>query len=180
MSKIGKQPINIPNEVGVKINDGFVIIKGLQGEIKIDVPQEIKVEEKGSQIFLSPAARTKKINALWGLARSLIANAILGAKDGFSKQLEIQGVGYRASVSGNKLVLNLGFSHPVEVEAPQGINFKVEKNIISVSGADKRLVSQTAAIIRAKKKPEPYKGKGIRYAGEVVRRKAGKKVAASA
>ncbi len=180
MSKIGKQPINIPSEVDVKINDGFILVKGPQGELKVNVPPEIKVEIKENQIFLSPVAQAKKANALWGLLRALAANAVLGVKGGFSKQLEIHGVGYRASVSGSKIVLNLGFSHPVEIEAPQGINFKVEKNIITVSGADKEVVSRTAAIIRSKKKPEPYKGKGIRYVGEVVRRKAGKKAVASA
>ena len=180
MSKIGKQPIDIPSEVDVKIDDGFIFVKGPQGEMKINVPPEIKAEIKEKQILLFPVAQAKKINALWGLLRALVANAVLGAKSGLSKQLEIHGVGYRASVSGNKLVLNLGFSHQVEIETPQGINFKVEKNIITVFGADKELVSQTAATIRSKKKPEPYKGKGIRYAGEVVRRKAGKKAVASA
>lgn len=180
MSKIGKQPIDIPEGVDFQIKEDFVIVKGPQGEIKISVFPEIKIEMREKQIFLTPNSDSRKTNALWGLSRAIFANAVLGAKNGFSKQLEIHGVGYRASVSGNKIILSLGFSHPVEIEAPEGISFKVEKNIITVSGVNKEVVGRMAAIIRLKRKPEPYKGKGIRYVGEVVRRKAGKKAVASA
>jgi len=121
----------------------------------------------------------KKTGALWGTFRSLVDNMIQGVINGFEKKLEIQGVGYRASLEKNKLILNLGFSHSIEIEAPKGIDFNVEKNIITISGINKQLVGQIAANIRAKRKPEPYKGKGIRYQGEVVRRKAGKKAVAS-
>lgn len=175
MSKIGRQPINIPTGVEVKIDGRFVFAKGPKGESQKEIPEEIKAEMKGGQIIIEPAKSSNKTNALWGLARSLLANLIKGVAEGFEKRLEIEGVGFRANVQGDKLVLSLGFSHPVEVLSPKGINLQVEKNIIIVSGIDKELVGQTAANIRALKKPEPYKGKGIRYQGEIVRRKAGKK-----
>ena len=180
MSKIGKQPIKIPAGVEVEINGRFVIVKGPKGELKRELPKEIKVEVRENEVIVSPDLPGKKVNALWGLARAIIVNLVQGVSDGFEKKLEIQGVGYKASLQGKKLILNLGFSQPVEVEVPEGIGIAVEKNILSVSGIDKVLVGQIAANIRAFRKPEPYKGKGIRYVGEIVRRKAGKKAATAA
>ncbi|MFH1460983.1 MAG: 50S ribosomal protein L6 [Patescibacteria group bacterium] len=177
MSRIGRNPINIPEGVEVKIKEQEVIAKGPKGELIREIPREIKAEIKEQKIIISLLKKTKKSIALWGLWRALINNMIEGVAQGFEKQLEIQGIGYRAALQGNKLVLNIGLSHPIEIEAPVGIEFKVEKNIIMVSGIDKQLVGQIAAEIRAQRKPEPYKGKGIRYLGEEVRRKAGKKTA---
>jgi large subunit ribosomal protein L6 len=179
MSRIGKQPIQIPEGVEVKINDQNIVVKGPKGELTRIIRPELKVELKGKEIWVTPVKKTKNTSALWGLTRVLIFNMIEGVTKGFEKKLEIEGVGYRASVQGNKLVLNLGFSHPVEIEPPKGIEIKADKNIITVAGIDKQLVGQVAANIRAKRKPEPYKGKGIRYMGEVIRRKAGKKAVAT-
>ena len=180
MSKIGKQPINIPANVEVKLEGHFIVVKGTKAELKQEIPQEVKVEIKDREIVVSPNIETKRTNAMWGLMRALIFNLVKGVSDGFEKKLELEGVGYRAAVQGEKLVLSLGFSHPVEVVAPPGIKFQVEKNMITISGSDKQAVGQAAAKIRALKKPEPYKGKGIRYQGEVVRRKAGKKAVTAA
>jgi len=176
MSRIGKQPIIVPKDVEVRIDKGRVITKGPKGELSQIIPFQLEVVLKDKELTIVPQKKRKETPALWGLFRSLIFNMIKGTTEGFEKKLEIEGVGYRVSLQGNKLILNLGFSHPIEVEAPEGIEFKVDKNIITVSGADKQLVGQIAAEIRMKRKPEPYKGKGIRYVGEVIRRKAGKKV----
>jgi large subunit ribosomal protein L6 len=178
MSHIGKQPILIPEGVEIKIDDNFIFVKGPKGELKQKIHSGISAEIKDKEILVKLSAN-KKDSAIWGTFRVLIANMIEGVAKGFEKKLVFEGVGYRASLSGNKLVLSLGFSHPVEVEAPQGINFKVEKNTITVSGTDKQLVGQIAADIRAKRKPEPYKGTGIRYEGEIIRRKTGKKAVAT-
>lgn len=179
MSRIGKQPIIIPEDVQVKIEGDLVIVKGPKGEIKRSLPLSIKVQITDGKILISPDSKAnlsdKKISALWGLTRALAFNMVKGVKEGYQKILEIEGIGYRSSLQGNKLVLSLGFSHPVEVDPPQGIEFRVEKNTIIVSGADKELVGQVAAKIRSLRKPEPYKGKGIRYQGEVIKTKAGKK-----
>ncbi len=181
MSRIGKKPIIIPSEVQVNLTQDEITIKGPKGELKRELPDILKFKEKtledntGKEIIIKPRKESKKDYALWGLYRSLIANMINGVINGFEKKLEIVGVGYRAEVQGDKIVLNIGFSHPVEIKAPQGIEFKVEKNLITISGIDNQLVGQVAAEIRAIRKPEPYKGKGIRYQGEQVRRKAGKK-----
>lgn len=186
MSRIGKQPIQIPDNVEIKINEDLVVVKGPKGELSQKIRPEIKVEfkelsnkEKSKELQVSPNKKSKNTSALWGLTRTLIFNMIKGVTEGFEKKLEIEGVGYRVSIGGNKLVLSLGFSHPIEVEAPKGIDFKVDKNTIIVSGISKQLVGQVAADIRMKRKPEPYKGKGIRYSGEVVRRKVGKKAVAT-
>jgi large subunit ribosomal protein L6 len=177
MSRIGKQPITIPDNVEVKIDKGEIEIKGPKGKLTQVIPDEIEVTIKEKEIVVALKKKIKNSPALWGLLRTLIFNMIQGVTEGYEKQLEIEGVGYRATLQGNKLVLNIGFSHPVEIEAPAGIEFKVERNIITVSGIDKQLVGQVAAKIRSKRKPEPYKGKGIHYVGEVIRRKAGKKTA---
>ena len=178
MSRIGKKPIAIPDNVAVKIEGNLIMVKGPKGELFKKIPPEIKIELKDGQIVVLPIVQTKKTDSLWGLTRALIFNLVKGVTEGYEKKLEIEGIGYKALVQGNKLILSLGFSHPVEIETPEGIKFQVEKNIIIVSGSDKELVGRVAANIRKKKKPEPYKGKGIKYFGEIVRRKAGKKAVA--
>lgn len=177
MSRVGKKPILIPEGIEVKVEGQKVITKGPKGELTQEVRPEIKVEVKDNQVFLSPQIDSKKTRAFWGLSRVLISNMISGLKEGYEKKLEIIGIGFRAALEGQDLVLQVGFTHPVKIKAPEGIKFAVEKNIITVSGIDKRLVGQTAANIRKAKKPEPYKGKGIKYFGEQIRRKVGKKAA---
>ncbi len=157
-----------------------VKVKGSKGELDSVFNAEIKIEIGDKEILVKPTRDSNELYALWGLTRALLANMIEGVSKGFEKKLEIQGVGYKVALKGNKLDMALGFSHPVEVECPEGLKFEVEKNIITVSGIDKQAVGQTAANIRAFKKPEPYKGKGIRYVGEQVRRKQGKKAAGTA
>ena len=163
----------------MKIDDGKVVIKGPKGELSQEIRPEIKVEKKDDKILVSPQIEGKRTKAFWGLTRALLANMLKGVVEGYEKKLEIQGVGYRASLEGKDLVLLVGFSHPIKIEAREGIEFKVEKNIITISGIDKGLVGQIAAKIRKVKPPEPYKGKGIRYVGEKVRRKVGKKAVAT-
>lgn len=180
MSRIGKKPITLPAGVEVKVNGREVEVKGPKGTLSWRVPTGIEVQVKDGSLLLSASSDSAESRALWGTNRAILANMVAGVEKGYTKRLSIEGVGYRAQVQGNKLVLSLGFSHPVEVTAPEGINFSVEKNTIAVSGIDKVLVGETAAKIRAQKKPEPYKGKGIRYEGEVVRRKAGKKAVSTA
>ena len=175
MSRIGKQPIQIPENIEVKIIQDEIKVKGPKGELSQSIPSQIKLVLEEQELKVIPQGKSKNTPALWGLFRSLIFNMVQGVSQGFEKKLEIEGVGYRASLQDNKLVLSLGFSHPIEIEAPEGIEFKVDKNIITVSGIDKQLVGQLAAKIRDQRKPEPYKGKGIHYLGEVIRRKAGKK-----
>jgi len=181
MSRIGKKLIIIPDKVTVVLRDSFVIVTGPRGELSFVLPQGIGIIHQGNQLQIEITA--KDINAKrasWGTARSVIANMTKGVVEGFEKKLELEGIGYKAQSQGQDLVLQLGFSHPVEVKALEGITFKVEKNVITVSGMDKILVGEVAANIRKLKKPEPYKGKGIHYQGEVVRRKAGKKAMGSA
>lgn len=177
MSKIGKKPIEIPSGVTVVVEDGLVKVKGPKGELEYKIPRELKVTLIENKLAVLPISKSKKTPALWGTIRAVIANMISGVVSGFEKKLEIEGIGFKAQTQGNDLVLNLGFSHQVIFKIPDGIKVDVSKNIITISGISKELVGQTAANIRALKKPEPYKGKGIRYAGEVIKRKAGKKVA---
>jgi large subunit ribosomal protein L6 len=177
MSRIGKKPIEISEDIQVIVEDRKVTIKGPKGELYREVRPEIKVEIKEGKIFLTPRINSKKTKAFWGLTRALLNNMVEGVKDGYEKKLEIQGIGYKANLEGDNLVLMVGFSHPVKMEIPKEIKVVVEKNIITVSGIDKELVGLIAAKIRKVKPPEPYKGKGIRYLGEQVRRKSGKKVA---
>lgn len=180
MSRIGKKPILIPEDVEVKIEGKRIIAKGPKGELAKEIRPEIKIEEKENKIFVNLQTETKKNKPLWGLTRAIIANTIKGVKEGFEKKLEIEGLGYKALISDDNLELFVGFTHSVRIKAPEGIKFSVEKNIITVSGADKELVGQIAAKIREVKPPEPYKGKGIRYLGEVIRKKIGKKAVATA
>ncbi len=179
MSRIGKNPIKIPEKVEVKKERDKLIISGPKGEITRDLHGEIKVEIGDGKIFVSLKREKgkipKSVKSLWGLYRNLIYNAVLGVSEGFEKKLEINGVGYKAKVEGENLVLNIGFSHPVKMECPEGGEFSVEKNVVIVSGIDKEKVGMIAAKIRDIRKVEPYKGKGIKYVGEKVRRKEGKK-----
>ena len=151
------------------------MVKGPKGELKNKIRQEIKVEIENKELKLKPVIFYKETGALWGTYYSLIKNMIEGVVKGFEKKLEIEGVGFRAAIEGENLVLNLGFSNPIKIKAPSGIKFNTDKNVITISGIDKQLVGQIAAEIRSKRKPEPYRGKGIKYLGEVIRRKAGKK-----
>ena len=183
MSRIGKKPIQIPQGVEVKIDvskDGSkVVVKGTKGELSQEFRPEIKIEAEESQILVSPQKESRQTQALWGLTRALIANMVKGVTEGFEKKLEIQGVGYKAEVKEEELVLSIGYSHLVKIKIPEGISIAVEKNIITISGINKGSVGQIAAIIRKTRPPEPYKGKGIRYVGEIVKRKVGKKAAGS-
>jgi len=182
MSRIGKKTIKVLDGVEIKIDGQKVSCKGPKGELSLVANSEVKVEVNDGKIKMSVAKGRefdKNAKTLWGTTWSLVNNMIIGVAEGFTKKLEIQGVGYTAQVNGRKIVLKMGFSQPVEMEAPEGIELKVEKNIILVSGIDKVLVGQVAARIREVKKPEPYKGKGIRYIDEYVRKKAGKKAVAS-
>ncbi len=178
MSRIGKQEILIPDGVEVKINGIKVEVKGPKGSLKMKTLPEILIEKKDNTIHFSPKSDDLKSKAYWGLTRTLVNNMIEGVLKGFEKKLEINGVGFKARVEGKKLILDVGFSHPVEIEAPEGIEFTAEKNIITVSGIDKELVGQVSAQIKRVRPPEPYKGKGIKYVGEIVRIKVGKKTAA--
>jgi large subunit ribosomal protein L6 len=181
MSRVGGSPITIPSGVDVTITASSVRVKGPKGELSRSLPEGITVEQSDGELRLTRAAETREMRALHGLSRSLIANMVEGVTEGFEKRLEIQGVGYRATKQGSGLELAVGFSHPVKKDAPPGIEFEVPTPTrITVRGIDKELVGQTAAEIRAIKKPEPYKAKGIRYEGEYIRRKAGKAAKAGA
>ena len=175
MSRIGRKPITIPAGVSVQIEAGKVNITGPKGTLSQHIPGEIMVHQEGDQLLVTRPDDSKQNRALHGLTRALLANMVQGVSNGFERKLELVGVGYRAQLQGKKLVINIGFSHPVEVEPPEGIEFEVPAaNRITVKGIDKQLVGITAAHIRAIRKPEPYKGKGIKYEDEVIRRKAGK------
>ena len=176
MSRIGKKPIKIPEEVEVKISGNLVTIKGPKGELCLKIRPEIKVEIREEKIFISPQIETKKTKAFWGLTRSLLANNVKGVITGYEKKLVIEGLGFKAVLEGEDLVLRVGFTHPVKIKTPKGIKFSVDKNIITISGINKELVGQITATIRKVRPPEPYKGKGIKYLGEVIKRKPGKKV----
>ena len=177
MSKIGKKPIKIPKDVQIKMDDGLVSAKGSKGELKRFIPGDVDLNIEGDELRVTP--KNKEDSATWGLASALIKNMIKGVSEGFETIMEFQGVGYKAVVKGNDLELGLGFSHPVIVKAPEGITFKVEKNVIRIQGMDNELVGKTAAEIRSWRRPEPYKGSGIRYQGEIIKRKAGKKAVAT-
>lgn len=176
MSRIGKQPIPIPKGVTVTVAEGNqVMVKGPQGELQDTFNSDLTIVVEDGQVLVTRPSDQRQHRALHGLTRSLLANMVTGVTEGFSKRLEIQGVGYRAEKQGNNLLLRLGFSHPVVVEPRPGIELTVEGNVnVVIRGADKQAVGQTAAEIRKLRKVEPYRGKGIRYAGEQVRRKAGK------
>lgn len=177
MSRIGKLPISIPDGIDVKIDKRKLSVKSQKGELVYEFRPEIEVKIENQQILVSPKMKTKHTKAYWGLTRALIANMIEGALNGYEKKLELQGVGYKVEPQGEDLIMQIGFSHPVIIDKVDNIKFVVEKNVITISGIDKQLVGQVASKIRKIRPPEPYKGKGIRYVGEVVRIKAGKKAA---
>lgn len=175
MSRIGKRPIAIPAKVSVTIADQHVTVKGPKGELARTLPDEVEVAQEGDNVVVSRRNESRAARQRHGLSRTLVANMVEGVSQGFQRRLEIQGVGYRAQVQGRNLTLNVGYSNPVQIEPPDGIQLAVENNTnVIVSGIDKEIVGNTAARIRAVRPPEPYKGKGIRYAGEAVRRKVGK------
>ena len=175
MSRIGRMPIAIPDGVNVTIaENNQVTVKGPKGTLERVLPAEMDIKQEGSEIIVTRPNDLKKIKSLHGLTRTLIHNMVVGVTAGYEKTLEVNGVGYRASKSGNKLTLNLGYSHPVEMSDPEGLEAVVDGNKIIVKGIDKEKVGQYAAEIRDKRRPEPYKGKGIKYADEVIRRKVGK------
>ena len=181
MSRLAKKAIKAPEGVTVKHEGGFWIFSGPKGDLKKKFSEHVNIEERsdGIQISLKESA-AKEDYAILGATAAFFKNYIAGVKDGYEKKLEIEGVGYKVQMDGKNLTLSLGFTHPIKVSAPDGISFKVEKNTIVVSGADKEQVGGIAAKIRSYKPPEPYKGKGIHYFGEVIRRKAGKKAVAAA
>lgn len=175
MSRIGKKPIAVPEGVDIEIGKKEVKAKGPKGELEVDIPEEIEVKKEGEEITVSEKKKSKKSKALWGTVRSLVANAIEGVEKGYTRELQIKGVGYRGEVQDGKLILRVGYSHPVEIEKIEGIDFAVTKDIVSVSGIKKDLVGRVAAQIRSVRPPEPYKGTGIRYKNEEVAMKEGKK-----
>jgi large subunit ribosomal protein L6 len=176
MSRIGKKPIPVPSGVDVTINGSHVAVKGPKGSLELDAPEDISITREGDDLLVARPDDERQHRALHGLTRSLVNNMVVGVSDGFSRELEIVGVGYRAIAQGqDKIELQVGYSHSVPVQAPPGITFEVPApNRITVRGIDKQLVGQVAADIRKVRKPEPYKGKGIRYSDERVLRKAGK------
>jgi large subunit ribosomal protein L6 len=176
MSRIGRKPVPVPEAVTVEIAPGNIAVKGPKGELRQTLSQEMAIEQAEGAVTVARPTDRGEHRALHGLTRSLIANMVEGVTEGFEKRLEIQGVGYRAQLKGKNLELALGFSHPVPVEAPEGIEFEVpQPTEIIIRGIDKQLVGQVAADIRKRRPPEPYKGKGIRYQGETVLRKVGKR-----
>jgi large subunit ribosomal protein L6 len=175
MSRIGKKPVDIPEKTEVTVDGNIVKVKGPNGELQRELNKFVTVEVKENQVIVNPVNDSLDARAFWGTFASHIDNMVKGVNEGYKKELIIEGVGYRAAVQGDKVVLNIGFSHPVELKIPEGVKAEVEKEKISISGIDKEKVGEFAATIRSKKKPEPYKGKGIRYADEVIRRKEGKK-----
>jgi large subunit ribosomal protein L6 len=177
MSRTGKLPIKIPAGTEVSVASGELTVKGKGGTLKRPMHPAVKIEISNGEAVVSPAQSTRLARALWGTYAAHLRNMVAGVNTPFQKRLDVQGIGYRAELSGKQLKLQVGFSHPVLVAVPEGITAAVEKTIISISGADKERVGQFAASIRAIRKPEPYKGKGIRYEGETVRMKQGKKAA---
>lgn len=175
MSRIGKVPVNIPNGVTVSVSEQKIEVKGSKGTLSRNFPKELSIEVDGNQVKVTPAAQAENVKALWGLYKILVENMVIGVSQGYKKDLEIVGVGYKAELKGKDLSINAGYSSPKLFKAPLGITITVEGgNKITVAGIDKQIVGQAAADIRRIRPPEPYKGKGIRYSGEKIRRKAGK------
>lgn len=175
MSRIGKKPITIPEKTEVNISDGSVTVKGPLGELSRSFKSDINIKIEGKEITLEPVKITNQSNMLWGTYASHITNMIKGVNEVFTKKLSVEGIGYKVNKEGNDIVLNVGFSHSIKLAIPLGVNVEVKKNVITIAGSNKETVGQFAAKVRATKKPEPYKGKGIRYDDEVVRRKQGKR-----
>lgn len=174
MSRIGKLPVGVPDKVEVKINGHFVDVKGPKGQLSYTFRDEVKIEQEGKEIKVSPVDESATARAMWGLSRTLLNNMVTGVTTGFTKSLEFNGVGYKAAVNGSTLTLNLGYSHPIDYALPKGIEAKVNKNVIEFTGCDKELVGFVAAQVRSYREPEPYKGKGLKYTDETIIRKAGK------
>jgi large subunit ribosomal protein L6 len=177
MSRIGKKIITIPAGVELTVVKNKIEVKGLKGSLSFVHHQDVTVEAKENELTVKNIGKTKKADAIWGLTRAIISNMIEGVSQGYAKKLELQGVGYRMAVAGAKINLALGFSHPVNVDVPAGLEAKIEEGVLVISGIDKQMVGQFAAEVRGLKPVEPYKGKGFRYVGEIVRRKVGKKAA---
>ena len=176
MSRIGKKTISIPKGVTLTLDGQTVTVKGPKGERSWTVAEEIEVKQDGDELSLTPRSDTQRARAMWGLSRTLVSNMVTGVTEGFERTLELVGVGYRAAMKGSNLSLQLGFSHEVDVKAPEGVTFATPKQTeIKISGNDKQVVGEVAANIRKLRPPETYKGKGVRYQGETVRRKEGKK-----
>lgn len=178
MSRIGKQPITIPAGTEVNVSDGVIAVKGKGGELRKKLHSDIVVTVENDAVIVAPANDSRSAQALWGTFASHVQNMVQGVNEPFEKKLLVEGVGYKVNLNGSTLVLEVGFSHSVEVAVPEGITVAVEKNEITITGIDKEAVGQFAANVRAVKKPEPYKGKGVRYSDEVVRRKEGKRAVA--
>ena len=174
MSRVGKNPVVVPDKTDIQIVGATVKVKGPKGQMEYTFTDKVKIERVDKTVVVTPLNDTQEVRALWGTTRSIINNMVVGVTEGFTKELEYNGVGYKAAVKGDSLVLNLGFSHPIDYKLPEGIQAKVAKNIISLSGCSKELVGFAAAKIRSFRPPEPYKGKGVRYVGEVIVKKAGK------
>ena len=176
MSRVGSSAISIPADVTMSHEGGVVVVKGKNGELSAPLHSDVELKVADNLATLSPRRNTREAKALWGTMRASVSNMVVGVSEGFTRKLEINGVGYRAAMQGNRLVLNLGYSHPVEMEVPQGLSVNVENNTsVTITGADKQLLGQFAAELRAKRPPEPFKGKGVKYADEYIVRKEGKK-----
>ena len=176
MSRVGSSAITIPADVTLSNDGGLIVVKGKNGELSTSLHSDVELSVADNVATLKPARDTRHAKALWGTMRSNLNNMVVGVTEGFTRKLEINGVGYRAAMQGNKLVLSLGFSHPVEMEVPAGLKVAVENNTsVTITGADKQLLGQFASEVRAKRPPEPFKGKGVKYADEYIVRKEGKK-----
>jgi large subunit ribosomal protein L6 len=176
MSRVGSSAITIPPDVTLSNEGGVIVVKGKNGELSTSLHSDVELSVADNVATLKPARDTRQAKALWGTMRSNLNNMVVGVTEGFNRKLEINGVGYRAAMQGNKLVLSLGFSHPVEMEVPAGLKVAVENNTsVTITGADKQLLGQFASEVRAKRPPEPFKGKGVKYADEYIVRKEGKK-----
>jgi large subunit ribosomal protein L6 len=180
MSRIGKLPISVPEGVQIEIRPDRLFVTGPRGKLEQAIPPHVKVTQAGQIVTVTVSNPDDKADrSLWGLFQRLIGNMVIGVVNGFERKLEINGVGYQAKVDGRKVILNVGYSHPVDYPLPEGIDAKVEKNVLTISGIDKQRVGEVAAQIRRVRPPEPYKGKGIKYSDEVIRRKAGKQAKAA-
>jgi large subunit ribosomal protein L6 len=178
MSRLGKLPIELTTDVEAKLDQGILTVKGPKGQLRLKLHNSVKLKISDNEIIVTVKdPETKKDKAFWGLFRSLVNNMVIGVTKGFEKKLEINGVGYKATGGGKKITFNLGYSHPIEFDMPEGIESEIAGKIVTVRGIDKQLVGETAAQIRKLRKPEPYKGKGIKYIDEIIRRKAGKTAA---
>lgn len=179
MSRIGNAPVDLKDGVSATSADGVLKIKGPKGELSLDLDKNLGIDIKDGSIVVIRKSEDKYVKSIHGTTRAIVSNMVIGVTEGWSKQLEMVGTGYRAEVNGKDLVMSIGFSHPVTITPPEGIDFKVEKNLITVSGPDKEVVGQVSANVRKVRPPEPYKGKGIKYIDEFVRRKPGKAAKAS-